>query len=55
LSNHPAAPEDEPLVTRLVTMKQNLLVAFLALAVLALAVGGWVVQGVRPRPRPLFA
>jgi hypothetical protein len=34
-------------------MKQRLLLTTLALAVLVLAVGGWIVQGVRSAPRAL--
>jgi hypothetical protein len=35
-------------------MKRRLLLTTLALAVLALAVGGWIVQGLRYAPRTLL-
>jgi hypothetical protein len=35
-------------------MKQRLLLTALALAVLVLAVGGWIVQGLRYAPRALL-
>ena len=45
--------EDLGRVRVLVSMKLNLLVAIFAFGVLLLALGGWLVQGLRSTPRLL--
>jgi hypothetical protein len=47
--------EDPRGARSLVDMKRRLLFTFLALALLVLAVGGWLVQGIRHTPRLIAA
>jgi hypothetical protein len=47
--------EDAGRIRSLVVMKRRLLFTVLAVALLVLAVGGWLVQGIRLTPRLIAA